>query len=103
MVPFDNSKIIHSLNKKIKGNLPEEINKKINKRRYKILVGDLCEDEKMVAEEEWDNTLKIGILNTKIKENLKIYQKRFDIVLTEEDANLNILNEIICYCSVVCN
>ena len=60
------------------------------------MVGDLCEDEKMVAEEEWDNTLKIGILNTKIKENLKIYQKRFDIVLTEEDANLNILNEIIC-------
>ena len=95
MQPFDNSKIIHSLNKKMKEHLPEEINAKIQNRKYKILAGDLCEDENMVAEEEWKNTFKIGMLNTKVEENLKIYQSRFDIVLTEDDADFSILDEII--------
>ncbi len=95
MIKFKNSKIIHSLNKKMEGHLPENINKKLCDRKYKILVGDLCEDEKMVAESEWNNTLKIGILNKKVEENLKIYQSKFDIVLTKEDANFSILNEII--------
>ena len=95
MKKFNNSKMIHSLNKKMEGHLPEEINKKLNDRKYKILVGDLCEDEKMIAEEEWNNTLKIGILNKKVEENLKTYQSKFDIVLTEENADLGILNEII--------
>ena len=95
MEPFKNCEIIHSLNKTMEGHLPKEILEKIQKRKYKILVGDLCEDEKMVNEREWKNTLKIGMLNTKIEENLKTYQKRFDIVLTEEDANLYILKEII--------
>ena len=79
----------------MKGHLPEEIDKKLYNRKYRILAGDLCEDENMVAEEDWENTLKIGILNTRIEENLKMYQSRFDIVLTEEDADLNILNKIV--------
>lgn len=95
MIKFDNSKMIHSLNKKLKGHLTEEINERLKNRKYKILMGDLCEDGKMLEESEWKSTLKIGILNTKIEENLKIYQEMFDIVLTDEDANLNILNEII--------
>lgn len=95
MTKFDNSKMIHSLNKKMEGHLPEEISKKLYDRKYKILVGDLCEDEKMIAKEEWHNTLKIGILNKKIKENLRTYQSKFDIVLTEENADLSILNEVI--------
>lgn len=95
MKPFKNCEIIHSLNKTMVGHLPKEILEKVQKRKYKILVGDLCEDEKMVDEIEWESTLKIGIINTKIEENLKTYQSRFDIVLTDEDANLYILKEII--------
>ena len=95
MIPFDNSKIIHSLNKKMKEHIPNKIMKKISDKKYKILIGDLCEDEKMVAEEEWENTIKIGILNKKIKENLKTYQSKFDIVLTNEDANFNVLEDFI--------
>ena len=79
----------------MEGHMPKEIEEKVQNKKYKILVGDLCEDEKMVAEGEWKDTLKIGILNTKIEENLKTYQSRFDIVLTEEDANLFVLNEYI--------
>ncbi len=95
MLQFDNTKIIHSLNKKMEEHIPQNIINIIKKRKYKILVGDLCEDEKMVSEKEWHNTIKIGILNKKIKENLKIYKNKFDIVLTNEDANLNILKDFI--------
>lgn len=95
MKKFDNSKIIHTLNKKMKNHLPKELNSKLKNRTYKILIGDLCEDENMVEKEMWSNTLKIGILNKNIKENLEIYQKTFDIVLTGNDANLTILNGII--------
>ena len=95
MKPFNNHEIIHSLNKTMEGHLPKEVEEKVQNKKYKILVGDLCEDEKMVARKEWKDTLKIGILNTKIEENLKTYQSRFDIVLTEEDANLFVLNEYI--------
>lgn len=95
MVPFNNTKIIHSLNKKMDNKLPNNIEQKIASKKYKILVGDLCEDEKMVSEKDWDNTIKIGILNKKIEENLEIYKRKFDIVLTNEDATFQILNSII--------
>lgn len=95
MKKFDNSKMIHTLNKTMKGHLPEELGKTLQNRKYKILLGDLCEDEKMVPEEQWEDTLKIGMLNTKIEENLEMYQKKFDIVLTEEDADFSILDEIL--------
>lgn len=95
MEPFDNSKIIHSLNKKMEGHIPENIEQWFVNRKYKILIGDLCEDEKMVSEQDWDNTIKIGILNKKIEDNLEIYNSKFDIVLTNEDANFKILYNLV--------
>lgn len=84
---FDNSIMIHTLNKSMRGKLPEKQLDKIKGRKYKILVGDLKEDENMVDKEEWSTTLKIGMLNNNTKEILKVYKETFDIVLTEEDAN----------------
>ena len=49
----------------------------------------------MVNKEEWDTTLKIGILDNKTEELIKFYNKAFDIVLTNDDATFDILNEII--------
>lgn len=87
MKKFDNSKMIHTLNKTLKNHLPEDWGKKLTSRKYKLLVGDLCEDENMVPKEDWANTVKVGMLNANIEENLLIYRKTFDIVLTETDAN----------------
>lgn len=92
---FDNSKMIHSLNKTMKGKLPDSYMEKIKNKTYKILIGDLKEDEKMIEKEEWDTTLKIGILNDETEERLKIYQETFDMVLTDREATLDILNKII--------
>ena len=84
---FDNSIMIHTLNKSMRGKLPKEQLEKIKDRKYKILIGDLKEDENMVDKEEWSTTLKIGMLNNNTKEILKVYKETFDIVLTEKDAN----------------
>ena len=87
---FDNSKMIHTLNKTMDGHLPDEFMKKLTDRQYKILIGDLLEDIKMVDESERDTTLRIGILTKEMEneENLKLYNETFDIVLTEEESLL---------------
>ena len=40
----------------------------------------------MVNKNEWNSTLKIGILNDKTENVLEIYNNTFDVVLTDEDA-----------------
>ena len=92
---FDNSKIVHSLNK----TMEKKINKKnldtIKDKTYKVLIGDLIEKQNMVEPSKWDTTLKIGILEFEEETNLKKYQEAFDIVLTKEDATFNKIEEIL--------
>lgn len=95
MKKFDNDKIIHTLNKTMEGNLPSKWQGILKNRKYKILIGDLVEDTKMVNSKEWDTTIKIGLLDKKVKENLTIYNKSFDIVLTHEDASFESIKELI--------
>lgn len=85
---FDNSKIVHSLNKTMKEN-------KIKDKPYKILIGDLIEDQNMVEQSKWDTTLKIGILEFEEEANLKKYQEAFDIVLTKDDTTFDFIDEIV--------
>ena len=84
---FDDSKMIHTLNKTMNGHLPEEFIEKVKNRKYKILIGDLIEDIKMIDEKEEGTTLRIGILTKEMEneENLELYKERFDVVLTEEE------------------
>ncbi len=84
---FDDSKMIHTLNKTMRGHLSDEFIEKVKNRKYKILIGDLIEDIKMVDEKENDTTLRIGILTKEMEseENLKLYNERFDIVITEDE------------------
>ena len=91
---FDNSKIIHSLNKNMKGHLPDDFKRNLKNKKYKILIGDLIEDINMVDEKEENTTLRIGILTKEMenKQNLDLYNKRFDIVLTEEE-NIDVFLE----------
>ncbi len=84
MIKFSDN-IIHTLNKNIDklndGNLKE----KIDIKEYRIVIGDLVEDINMMGEYPEDKSLKIGFLNKNVAENLEVYRKNFDIVLTEEN------------------
>lgn len=78
---FDNKKIIHTLNKTMENNLPQEWQEKIKQKEYAILLGDLIEDLNMADKNNIDKTLTIGFLENNIEENLDIYCKNFDIVI----------------------
>lgn len=86
MQKFDNSKIIHTLNKNMEGHLPIKYHEKIKNKKYRLLLGDLIEDIKMVNENELSNTIKIAFLNRNQEECYKIYKEKFDIVLQKENA-----------------
>ncbi len=79
---FDSSKIIHTLNKSLTGKLEEKQLNNLKNRPYKILIGDMIEDTNMINKEEWDTTLKIGILNKETEDLIKVYEPFFDIILT---------------------
>ncbi len=81
---FDNSKIIHTLNKSLVGKLNEEQYNKLKNRPYKILIGDMIEDTNMINKDEWDSTLKIGILNRETEDLIEVYKPFFDIILTRK-------------------
>ena len=88
MKPFK-EKIIQSVNKSIDNKYLKEINEKTKGRKYKSLVGDLIEDEKMVPKSEWDTTLKMAFLDIDMEKNLEKYRKNFDIVFTKGDSNFD--------------
>jgi 5'-nucleotidase len=86
--------IIHTLNKTMQGHLSKKLEAKLSKRPYRLLLGDTIEDKKMIDQKEWDDTITVGFLNEKIKENLEVYKNNFDIVLTKEDATFEVVEKI---------
>jgi len=86
--------IIHTLNKheiEIKS-LP--IYKELKKRKNVILLGDLIEDLDMVRGFPYKNIIKIGFLNDNIDENLEVYKKNFDIIITN-DSDMSYVHELL--------
>lgn len=102
-IPFDKNgnieefkgDLIHTLNKTTEGRIEGKLAQDINGRAYRLLVGDFIEDKKMVPAEEWDKTISIGILNEKVEDNLEVYKKNFDSVLTNEDASFGTIKKLI--------
>ncbi len=82
------NKLIHTMNKTVNGNLPKEIQDKLEGRQYKLLLGDTIEDKQMLDESEMSNTITVGFLNDKIEQNLELYKKEFDVCIVE-DASPN--------------
>ena len=87
--------IIHSMNKRIENTLPEELKEIIQQKQYAILCGDIIEDIQMIPKENLDQTITIGFLNQKIKQNLEFYNRHYDVVLTEEEACFQEVEKII--------
>lgn len=84
MIKFQDN-MTHSLNKDIDKLADLKIKKKIEEKEYRIVIGDLVEDIKMKGIYDDNKSLKIGFLNNNVNENLEIFLKNFDIVLTEEN------------------
>ncbi len=87
--------IIHSLNKDetLIKDFPE-IFKKIKNRKNVILLGDNIEDIAMVEGFDYDNLIKIGFLNENVEENLEIYKRNFDTIITN-DGSMKLINELL--------
>lgn len=79
--------MIHSMNKKLKGGLPQ--------KDYAILCGDLIEDIQMLPEEQEKTTIRIGFLNNNIEQNWDYYKENYDVVLTKEEATFQEVEKII--------
>ena len=84
MIKFSDD-MIHSLNKNIDKLNDDKLKEKIGQKEYRIVIGDMVEDIHMVGEYPENKSFKIGFLNKNITENLEVYKKNFDIVLTEEN------------------
>lgn len=80
------SKLIHTMNKHIEGNLPPELKQEIKKRKYKLLIGDTIEDKQMVDASEIDNTITVGFLNDMIEQNTEKYKSEFDVCLIGNES-----------------
>ena len=90
-------KLIHSLNKSMKENLPREIEEELESKIYSLLIGDAIEDKKMVPKEQWEKTISVGFCNENINNNLEEYRRNFDITLTNDDANFENIKGLVRY------
>jgi hypothetical protein len=70
----------------MENHLPEKWLKKIEKKNYALLSGDLLEDLNMLPKEKRENAITIGLLENDDDVNLEKYRQNFDIVLTKQDA-----------------
>lgn len=81
---IDTKKIISSSNKEY-SKIPKEIMKEIEKKDKILLCGDIVEDIRMIEKRQKDKALTIGFLDYNINSNLDIYNRNFDIVLSDNE------------------
>ncbi len=80
----DFGKLIHSMNKN-ELELPEEVLKRLNNKKYAVVIGDQLSDINMAKNLPKEDTLSIGFLETNIDETEKLFYDNFDIVLTNNE------------------
>jgi 5'-nucleotidase len=86
--------IIHSLNKDETMLKKFPFYKKIKGRKNVILLGDNLEDAGMIKGFDFENLIKIGFLNEKVKKNLEEYKKVYDVLITN-DSSVEFVNELL--------
>lgn len=75
--------------------IPEETRKVLYNKDKILLFGDIVEDIKMVSNKNLEKTITIGFLDQRIEKNLEVYNKNFDIVLTDNGGFNEIEEEVI--------
>jgi 5'-nucleotidase len=87
--------VIHVMNKDETAiNEIPEIYEVIKDRRNVLLLGDSLGDIGMANGNDYDNLIKVGLLNSNINKLEEIYLKNFDVVL-EGDSNFDYINNLI--------
>ena len=86
--------VIHCMNKNetVLSDLPE-IYKNVEDRKNVILLGDGIGDLGMITGFEYDNLIKVGFLNPGEEDNLEIYEKNFDMIITK-DSDIRPVNKL---------
>jgi len=85
--------IIHAMNKEEIAIKNYPVFKKIKDRKNILLLGDSIDDLNMIKGAKYDNVIKIGFLNSNVKENLKDYKKNFDVLILK-DSNMSYINKL---------
>lgn len=78
----NNIHILHAMNKN-EINLPNEFFKKINNKKYAIIIGDQTSDIYMAKNLPKEDIISFGFLESKVEENDALYHEKFDVVLKE--------------------
>jgi len=87
-------KIIHVFNKN-EGQLKDSpYYEKVKDRKNVILLGDGLGDLGMIEGLEHDNVIKIGFLNENVDEKLRLYSRKFDVVILH-DGTFDYVNELL--------
>ncbi len=79
----NNTTYVHALNKD-KQIWQDDIVNNIIVKKYAVLIGDVIADINMLPDNIKNEKITIGFLDNDIEENLKLYNKYFDIVLTKD-------------------
>ena len=77
----DTTNYVHALNKD-KQIWKKDIINNISTKQYAIVIGDVIADVNMLPNNIDSKKISIGFLDDDIEKNLGIYNKHFDIVLT---------------------
>lgn len=80
-----NTKYVHALNKN-KQIWKKDIIDNIYTKKYAILIGDVIADTNMLPDNIKNDKITIAFLDNNIEENLELYNKYFDIVLTNNTS-----------------
>lgn len=86
--------IIHSLNKDETSIHDFPACEQIKERKNVLLLGDNPEDTGMIEGFTYENLITIGFLNKNIDENLELYKKTYNIVISG-DGDLEFVNELL--------
>lgn len=86
--------IIHVLNKDEFSLKELPIYDKLLKRKNVLLLGDSLGDLGMIEGFRYDNLIKVGFLNSNIKENLEIYKKSYDVLILN-DGTFGFVNNLL--------
>lgn len=92
----ENDKDIYNVtpNNKNQVTFSKELNGIIGTKDYALLFGDIVNDVDMVTKDRLDKTITVGFLDEKIEQNLELYKKTFDVVLTD-NASFKEIEDII--------
>ena len=90
---IDKDKMVATSNKEY-SILPENIKDIVEEKNYILLCGDVIEDIKMIDEKLRNKTLTVGFLDRNIESNINIYNKNFDVVLSNNET-FETLNKLI--------